>query len=170
MSSCAYQFYNDTFHVFDEVIVHGARTQTVMDEWFERGIFKKSNRFIVHGDATGEARDTRSILSDYDIIRKFMQSIGVLHEIQVPRANPPVRTRHNRVNAYCLNEAGLTRLYIYKEAKTVHDGMRLTALKKGGDYVEDDSKPYQHVTTALGYGIVYDTNLIGIQKASSKRK
>lgn len=170
MSSCAYQYINDTFHVFDEVILSGARTQAVMDEWFERGIFQKANKFIIHGDATGEARDTRSILSDYDIIKKFLQNGIIIHEMQVPRANPPVRTRHNRVNAYCLNEAGAVRLYVYKKAKTVHDGMRLTALKKGGDYVEDDSKPYQHVTTALGYGIVYDTNLIGLSRVSSNKR
>lgn len=169
MSSCAYQFVNGAFHVFDEVIIHGARTADVMDAWFDRGLFTHGCKIIVHGDATGAARNTRSIHSDYDIIKKFVSTITPHYEMQVPRDNPPVRTRHNRVNAYCLNEAGQTRLYVYNKCKTVHDGMRLTALKKGGDYIEDDSKPYQHVTTALGYGIVYDTNRIGMQGSSSER-
>jgi hypothetical protein len=26
-------------------------------------------------------------------------------------------------------------------------------LKKGGQYIEDDSKDYQHCTTALGYAV-----------------
>jgi len=170
MSSCAYQFINGTFHVFDEVIIHGARTQNVMDEWFDKGTIKNKLKIIIHGDASGDARDTRSILSDYDIIRKFLQNASIPHEMQVPRANPPVRTRHNRVNAYCLNELGQRRLYVYKNCKVTHDGMRLTALKKTGNYIEDDSKPYQHVTTALGYGIMFDTNLIGMTKVSSQRR
>jgi hypothetical protein len=33
--------------------------------------------------------------------------------------------------------------------------MKLTALKKGAEYIEDDSKEYQHITTAAGYRISY---------------
>jgi hypothetical protein len=33
--------------------------------------------------------------------------------------------------------------------------MKLTSLKKGADYIEDDSKEYQHVTTSIGYRVVY---------------
>jgi len=47
------------------------------------------------------------------------------------------------------------RLFIYKKCKVAHEGMRLTSLKKGADYIEDDSKEYQHVTTAIGYRVVY---------------
>lgn len=169
MSSCAYQFIDDKFHVFDEVILQGARTQGAMEAWQEKGIFNAARKFIVHGDAAGKARDTRSIRSDYEIIEAVMRNIGVNFEMRVPQANPPIRTRHNRVNAYCQNEAGAIRLYVYKTCPTLHDGMRLTALKKGGEYIEDE-KPYQHVTTALGYGIVYETNMLGIRKASSTRR
>lgn len=170
MSSCAYQFINDTFHVFDERIVHGARTQDVMDEWADSGILTKGNEIVVHGDATGKHRDTRSILSDYDIIRKFLSNIpGLRFRMEVPIENPPIRARHNRVNAYCLNDLGQTRLYVYKKAKTVDEGLRLTALKPGANYVEDDSKSFQHVTTALGYGIYYDTNRSRAQVTSQRR-
>ena len=79
--------------------------------------------------------------------------------MQVPRSNPPVRTRHNIVNAYCQNDLGQHRLTVYAKCKTLDKGLRLTALKKGGSYIEDDSKPYQHITTALGYGVVYTSKL-----------
>jgi PBSX family phage terminase large subunit len=164
MSSVAYQYDingDQSFHLFDECIVHGARTADIMDEWNAKGIFSQGCKIIVHGDATGAARTTKSIHSDYDIIKKFLEnSPGVIFEMQVPRENPPVRLRHNKVNGYCLNELGKHRLFVYEKCKVTDEGMRLTALKKGGSYIEDDSKAYQHVTTALGYGVVYDTNKV----------
>jgi hypothetical protein len=157
MSSCVFQKQNDTFHVFDEVVIEGVRTLDVMEEWAAKGLFNNKNKFLIHGDATGEARHTKSLFSDYDLIKKFLHSMNVNFEMQVPRSNPPIRTRHNRVNAYCLNDLGVTRLYLYQGCNKTDEGLRLTALKQGGQYIEDDSKDYQHITTALGYGIVYET-------------
>jgi hypothetical protein len=64
-----------------------------------------------------------------------------------------VRQRHNWVNAYCLNSLGERRLYVYKDAPMAHKGLRLVELRKGADIVEDDSKDYQHISTAIGYTI-----------------
>jgi hypothetical protein len=75
----------------------------------------------------------------------------------VPRSNPPIRERHNIVNAYCTNSINQHRLFIYEKCKILNEGMKLTALKKGAEYIEDDSKEYQHVTTALGYRVVYSS-------------
>lgn len=158
-SSCAYQFFNDTFHVFDSVKIEGARTPDAMREWAEKGIFGHGCKIIIHGDASGDARDTRSILSDYEIIKGFLRDIpGLIWAMEVPRANPPIRTRHNRVNAYCMNDKKQARLFVYKGADAVDESLRLTALKSGGEFVEDDSKHWQHISSALGYGLVYDTN------------
>lgn len=160
MSACLFQYLNDEFHVFGEVILEGMRTLDIYDELAARGVFDTNQKFFIHGDATGKRRDTRSIHSDYDIIRMFLsnyrnkQNHPINFEIKVPMSNPPIKLRHNRVNAYCLNEQKRVRLFVYKEAPTVNDGMRLTALKPGGNFVEDDSKKEQHVTTALGYGII----------------
>lgn len=169
MSSAAYQYIGDHFHIFDETIVHGSRTLDIMEEWKEKGIFNGYAKIIIHGDATGQARDTRSIMSDYDLIKKFLSQTNVQFEMQVPRENPPIRSRHNRVNAYFQNAVGESRVTIYNCPK-VDEGFRLTALKKGGQYIEDDSKDYQHVTTAIGYGIYYDTNAIAGQISSQKKR
>jgi hypothetical protein len=170
MSSCAYQFIDGVFHVFKEVVVQGARTNDVMDEWFETGLLTSGQEIVVHGDASGANRDTRNIQSDYDIIKKYLSNIpNSKFRMEVPRANPPIRSRHNIVNAHCKNELGKTRLYVYKGCKTVDEGLRLTSLKAGGNYVEDDSKHFQHITTALGYGIVYETNRVRKQIEFQKR-
>lgn len=155
LSMCFFQFINDFFHVFGEVIVEGARTQDALDDGDGRGFYDYKTKFFIAGDATGKSRDTRSIRSDYEIIDKFCANRpGFVFERKVPPANPPIRTRHNLVNAYCRNDHGDIRLAVYRGCKVVDEGMRLTKLKKGGDYVEDDSRYYQHVTTALGYGMV----------------
>jgi hypothetical protein len=52
------------------------------------------------------------------------------------------------------NAKGEVRLQVYKGCETLDKGFRLTHLKKGGQYLEDDSDFYQHVTTAAGYGIM----------------
>lgn len=170
MSSCAMQFVNGSFHVFDEVVISGARTHESLEEWLNKPYLKPGTHIIIRGDASGEARDTRSVMSDYDILKRGFSNAGFRVDMQVPRANPPIRRRHNLVNGYCLNEKGQRRLFIYKSCPVAHDGMRLTALKKGGDMVEDDSKPYQHITTAIGYSVVYEHNALGTQLVGSSRR
>lgn len=156
MSSVFFQHIGDTFHFFDEVVIDGARTLDACEDAHERGLLNLSYRYVVTGDAAGRARDTRSKGSDYDIIRKFAQNIITKAQFQVepPLSNPPVRKRHNVVNAYLCNDLGQHRIKVYKKCVTLDKGFRLTKLKSGGSYIEDDSKPWQHITTAAGYGIL----------------
>ncbi len=162
LSCIFYQVIGDTFHVFAEIIVEGARTENAMEEARDRGLLSHPAAYYIHGDATGKARSTAAKHSNYEVISNFLRDYrrpdksAVRFEVQVPSSNPPIRERHNIVNAYCLNVPGEVRLFVYKNCATVDEGMRLTQLKKGAEYIEDDSKWYQHVTTALGYAICYN--------------
>jgi hypothetical protein len=153
MSLLLFQFIADEFHFFDEVIIQGARTADTLDEAAARGYFRQDWHYVICGDASGKNRDTRSLKSDYEIIRSYFDKNGMVYQYLVPPANPPVRTRHNRVNAYCRNALGQTRLWVYEKAKTLDEGLRLVKLKPGANYIEDDSKHYQHCTTAAGYAL-----------------
>jgi len=146
---------SDTWHLFDEVIVEGQRTEDALEEILGRGYFDKHSSFYIHGDATGRSRDTRNIRSDYDIIDRFIANLDrkVTYKIDVPRANPAIRTRHNTVNGYLCNAKGRRKLFVYNKCETVDEGFRLTALKDKGQYIENDNNRYQHCTTAIGYGI-----------------
>lgn len=166
MSATAMQYEKekDAFHFFDEFIVEGANTEELVDEMCDRDLFEHKTHFVIHGDATGKNADTRSKRSDYDIIKKKLANYrrkdgsAISFETSVPLANPPVRKRHNVVNAYMRNALGFHRLFVYAKCKTLDEGWRLTKLKSGGQYIEDDSKRYQHVTTAAGYGIISTLN------------
>lgn len=157
MSVSICQNCDDEFHFFSEVVIHSARTLTVLEELQARGMFDKGYAFVINGDATGAARSSNSLHSNYDIIKQYLsnyrdpQGRGIKFRMNVPRSNPPVRERHNKVNAYCRNALNKSRLFVYRTAPMTDKGLRLTALKKGGNYVEDDSKEYQHVTCGIGY-------------------
>ena len=164
LSLCLFQYINGAFHVFDEVIIEGARTEDALEELHGRGYFDLPVEFEIHGDATGKHRSTASKHSDWDIVRHWLNNCKsksgefVRFRMAIPLSNPKVRERHNRVNAQLQNALGQRRLFVYSPCKTVDEGLRLTKLKENAGYIEDDSKMYQHVTTALGYGICWVLN------------
>src|SRR5690606_683850 len=111
----------------------------------------------ITGDATGDKSSTTNKRSDWDIIKKYLANYRTKegkqlnYEVVVRKSNPAIRKRHNDVNAYLENAEGKFRTTIYKDCPVLEKGMRLTELAKGTSYIEDDSKEYQHVTTAKGY-------------------
>ncbi len=159
MSCCLAQYnpQDDTFHIFDEAVVDGSYTEDIMADIDGRGLLDFS-KIIIHGDATGRSRTPASKMANYDVIKTYLEQKRIRFEIQVPRANPPIRERHRLVNAYCENALSQHRLFIYKKAKTAHLGMRTTRLKKGANFVEDDTAREQHITTAIGYGLYMAVN------------
>lgn len=159
MSAVMFQYINDHFYFFDEFVVEGARTADIMDEVQGAGYLDMGIEVVIHGDQTGGKNDTRGTKSDYDIIRKYLANYKptsgrpVSFKISVPSSNPPVKKRHNIVNAHLENTIGEVRVSVYEKCKVLDEGFRLTKLKDGGKYIEDDSKAYQHITTAAGYGM-----------------
>lgn len=173
LSCCAFQVkdFGDSgyeHHIFAEVVVEGMRTLDSLEAIADLGLLDNySDQIIVHGDAAGSHNDTRSKRTDYDIIMGYLENYSRKLSVirSVPPSNPPIRTRHNKINGLLKNALGEIRLYIYDNAPTVRKGLRLTKLKDKGSLIEDDGSncPYQHVTTALGYGLIaaerfYDNN------------
>ena len=157
MSAALGQYVDGVAHLFGCFHVEGARTEDIMEEIDSKLPFDKKYTYRIFGDAAGEWNDTRSKVTDWEIIKNFLRKKGVNFQYKVPLANPPIRRRHNIVNAHFINENGKVRFYQYHGTKWVDEGWRLTSLKKGADYLEDDSLPQQHVTTAIGYWLDYLT-------------
>lgn len=174
MSACVGQ-YNGTFHVAKDFIIHSARTSEIMEEIAATDIFENYHYFRIFGDQTGKSRDTRSFVNDYEIIEEFLANYKrkdgsyLKYEICVPRKNPPIRERHNFLNAQFYNEKKEINFFVYKDAPTADKGLRLTKLKLGGQYLEDDSDEYQHVTTAIGYWVHYIKKMM-LQDKSKQRQ
>ena len=162
MSAAAAVKVGSVYHIIKSFHVDGARTSDIMEEIASSGLLDKCRRITVYGDASGKNKDTRSIKSDYDIIKYFLANYrtkdnrAIPFEMKVPLSNPPIRRRHNVVNSHFINENKQVRIFIYD--MWLHDGFMQTAFKKSADLVEDDSLPQQHITTAIGYMIDYDIN------------
>lgn len=166
MSAAAAIMRGEEYHFFKSFHVEGARTADIMDEIADTDLLDQFDKIEVYGDASGNSNDTRSIETDYLIIEDFLSNYVIksgprkgqplVFEMKVPRSNPPIRRRHNLVNAFFLNNNRETRLFVYDS--WIDKGMRLTAFKKDSFLIEDDSLPEQHVTTAIGYMIDYDKN------------
>jgi hypothetical protein len=162
LSSCFFQHDGARFHVYKDLVIEGLRTEEMLEEAWDRGLLDHDTTYIINGDATGKHRDTRSRHSDWEIIRLWLANAKtrgedprpIKYRLDVPLSNPKVRERHNILNAQLHNSKGVRSLMVYAGAPVVHEGLMLTKLKAGADYIEDDSKSYQHVTTALGYGVV----------------
>jgi len=170
ISSCFYQYIEGVFHFFAEIVIDGASTEAVCQEADSRGLLAhKVPYYVIQGDASGKARSTNSNRSNYDIIRQHFTDKKIPYEYQVPLSNPPIKTRHNLVNSFFRNAEGASRCYVYEDCEVLDEGLRTTKIKQGGQYIEDDSKRYQHVTTALGYGI-YFTNLKNTKSVSSYKQ
>jgi PBSX family phage terminase large subunit len=164
MSAAVGQVINGHYHVAAAILIDGARTQSIVEEIANRGYFEINPTVRVFGDETGKNRDTRNVKSDYDIIKKFLENYETKEKrklnvsINLPSSNPPIRKRHNLVNAMFYNANGQSKLTIYKDAKDADTGFRLTNFKKGAQIDEDDSLREQHVTTSIGYWINYIEN------------
>ena len=158
MSIGAGQFINGQYHIGKTWIIAGMRTLDIMDEVANDGYLDMGFPMVrFFGDASGRHGDTRSNKPDWDLIENFIANYRPKHrayldyEIEVPAANPAIKARHNLVNGLCRNDLDQSNLFIYKEAKDLGKGLRLTQLKENARLIEDDSLREQHITTALGY-------------------
>lgn len=166
MSAAAAINRGEEYHFFKSFHVEGARTGDIMDEIALTGLLDLFDKIEVYGDASGNSNDTRSIETDYLIIEDFLSNYTIktgdrkgdplVFEMKVPRSNPPIRRRHNLVNAFFCNNNKETRLFVYDS--WLDKGFRLTTFLKDSFLIEDDTLPEQHATTAIGYMIDYDKN------------
>lgn len=156
MSCALFQRIGKDFIFFEEVVIEGARTEDIYDELCAKGLVNQDFYYIITGDATAKHNDTRQNHSDYDLINLYMRRRGFRFEIDVPFSNPGVRDRHIKVNGQLKNANDRTSVKIAAKCETIRKGFRLSRLKKGSQYLEDDSasQPWQHISTACGYGIM----------------
>lgn len=157
MSAGVGQEIDGVFHIARVWVIEGTRTLGMMEEMAASDLFENNHNFMVYGDASGKSNDTRSIKSDYEIIKDFLaryirkDGSSLKFSMHVPLSNPPIRKRHNLLNGLFENDLKKVSFFVYNEALVADEGLRLTKLRKGADYIEDDSDSFQHITTAIGY-------------------
>lgn len=114
---------------------------------------------LVYGDATGGARGSAKVCgSDWDLIRdEFRPAFGNRVRYEVPKANPPERSRINAVNSRIKNHGGQVRLMVdgVKAPNVVRDLEGVRLLTGGSGEIDKRADPnLSHISDALGYYIV----------------
>jgi hypothetical protein len=121
---------------------------------------------VCRGDSSGGARSTSQVRgSDWDIIREHMRKAfpGTIEvagrerrraSIDVPRKNPPVRSRLNAVNARISDADDARRLFV-DPRKAPHVVRDLDSVEADavGDIVKEKNSPLTHISDALGYHV-----------------
>ena len=149
MSCLIGQVKDKKLYCFDEILITNGKTIQVMQELDNRG-YLKDWKVWIYGDASGVHKDTRTFSNDFEIIKDYMRSKGYWFELDVMKANPLIKARHNAVNTLLLNAKNESKILITDKCQVLRRGLRDTRFKKGTS-IEDDNNAYQHITTALGY-------------------
>lgn len=172
--SCVFaQYIEGKIHFFDQIALQGNTSQLMEEVLNKTGPDGKKYvdyncEFIIHGDAAGWAKHSSSNnWNDYEIIKKYLGEYkgsphGPLrYKTRVDLSNPQVKQRHECVNAHFKSADNSVKIFLWENCFTgevnLDQAFRLTKLKDGAKYVEDDGVncPYQHMGTAAGY-LVYE--------------
>lgn len=169
--SCVFAQYKEgKIHFFDQIAIQG-NTSQLMEEVLNKTDYTGKKyidyncEIIIHGDASGWSKQSAAFnFADYDIIKKALGNYTgrqIKYSVKVPLKNPEVKQRHEAMNASFKAGDGSVRIYLYENCFkgdiNLDMAFRLTKLKEGAKYVEDDGVafPYQHMGTAAGY-LVYE--------------
>lgn len=145
------------FYWFDELAVDNTNTQECAKELVDK--LKKhgvTNRLIIVGDASGNARNTKASESDYVILCSELDRAGINWENRTPDANPPVKERVNTVNAHFKDATGQINMWVHPVncPKLKKDCQRVS-WKQGAqtilDQVTDPS--LTHASDGMGYAV-----------------
>lgn len=135
-----------------EIVLESAISRQAAEEFVERYKDHQNKTVFVYGDPAGRAGEKHGHKSDYVDIEDVLRREGWRFERRVKPAHPSIKDRQNAVRAKVLNAKDEVSLYVNPEtAPWCHRGLATVQLKEGSTFQEDQTNPYQHITTAIGY-------------------
>jgi hypothetical protein len=113
--------------------------------------YGKFTRYNVYGDYSGTGRDTRSLTTDYEIIKQILPNIDL--RIQV---NPSVIERTNTVNARLCNANGNRSLFVNaKNCPHLVKDLEQVVHVEGKRDIDKSNPDKTHSSDAAGYRETY---------------
>ena len=156
---------NYNWHIVDEIVLHSASVAQVAEEFIQKFSSRKNKSVIIYGDPAGNAGSKHGIQSNFQVIETILQTAGWTTERRIKSA-PPIIVRQNSVRALIKSADGVRRLFVNKTtAPTAWKGFERTKYIDGSSYQESQkpSEYWQHITTAIGYMIEYETGTLNKQ-------
>lgn len=146
--------------VLDEVVLPDSRTveagrelQKRTEPLYARGL----TAIEVYGDASGAARHTSSLDSDWRLLREMMRSEHrAAIQFRVPASNPSVRERVTAVTAALRSASGERSLVIDPRCRELIADLEQVAWKRDAagnarDELDKSDRRRTHISDALGY-------------------
>lgn len=164
--------------VLSEVwIKNNSNTIRVSEEFLSRHRDHKGELWV-YGDAAGGARGTSQTQgSDWDLVRKCLDPVFGARQVpmtggriltledrfyvDVPRANPAVRSRINAVNSRLRSASGTVRMIVDSSCKhLIEDFEGVCWDDKTGDIDKKSSPMLTHLSDGLGYYVAKEHPLV----------
>lgn len=157
------QMVNHQYWWFDEIHLNDSNTAEASKELVQKILVMKDQchrapdyDVIICGDASGNARSTKSNESDYEIIKQTLKAAGIKFKNITPEANPSIKDRVNAVNARCKSAAGEVSMWVHPiNCKWLIHDLERVLWKIGGDFTLDPGKQREltHSSDGAGYPI-----------------
>lgn len=154
---------NKFFYWFDEIHMENTNTSEAAKELAQKLLVLRDQGhrpadfdILLLGDASGNARSTKSNESDYEIIKQTLKAYGIRFRNLTPLANPSIKDRVNAVNARFKAASGDISMWVHPIncKKLVHDLERVV-WKAGADFTLDPGrkKDLTHASDSIGYPV-----------------
>jgi hypothetical protein len=145
--------------VLDELVLPDSRTPEAVKAFMQRiKPFQQQGlqAIQVYGDASGTARRSSALRTDWQIVREELRDLGVPIYFRVPAKNPEVRERVTEVCGALRSTHGERRLFVDPKCKELIMDFEMVPWKRdsSGNSLSDldkSDKHRTHVSDALGY-------------------
>lgn len=153
MSSVVLQLDRGRLIVIDEIVLERATTEEACQE-FENRYKGHAAGLDVFGDASGRTMHTTGS-SDYSMVQNSLYQAGFRHiTIRVPKGNPAVLSRVQKVNAMLTNALGEVRLEVDGRCKELVKDFEEVLFKPESGIIDKARDPRRtHASDALGYAV-----------------
>jgi hypothetical protein len=143
-------------YFLDEVVLTSAISRQSAQEFADKFVKHGNKHVIVYGDPAGQAGAKHGQSSDYSEMKSVLLKEGWKVSERVTPAAPAIKDRQNSVRRRICTAAGKRTLFVNpNKCPYTHKGLSTVQFKEGSTFLEADSD-YQHITTAIGYGIHYE--------------
>ena len=151
MSSVIVQIEKGKILVVDEIVIRHATTEQACEEFMKR-FPKYRSKLVIHGDASGNQRQTTG-LSDFQMVRDFFRvHTTTTVRYGIAKSNPSVRDRVNLVNRTLLTAAGDINLAVDPRCKELIKDFEQVCFKAETNEIDKmRDRQRTHASDALGY-------------------
>ncbi len=155
----------EAVYYFDEIVIENTTTSACAEE-FVRRYPDHRGEIIINGDASGDNRSTKSLYTDYTIIKNVLKEHGYENvKVKIRDFNPPIMRRIQAFNARVRNAVGQIRLFVDPKCKWFLHNIYNLKFKEGTSIVDvpthhqikkdRDSKFLEHIFDAGSYLVEY---------------